>query len=64
MKIQKLIFIQKGQRILGELLAAVGAGGVQVILETHSDHVMNGIRVAVKKGRLKPENTQFFIFIN
>ncbi len=52
----------KGQRILGELLAAVGAGGVQVILETHSDHVMNGIRVAVKKGRLKPENTQFFYF--
>lgn len=52
----------KGQRMLGELLAAAGAGGVQVILETHSDHVMNGIRVAVKKGRLAPQNTQFFYF--
>ncbi|MDC7289335.1 DUF3696 domain-containing protein [Blautia schinkii] len=52
----------KGQRMLGELLAAVGAGGVQVILETHSDHVMNGIRVAVKKRRLDPENTRFFYF--
>lgn len=52
----------KGQRMLGELLAAAGAGGVQVIVETHSDHVMNGIRVAVKKGRLEPEHTRFFYF--
>ncbi len=52
----------KGQRILGELLAAVGAGGVQVIVETHSDHVLNGIRVAVKKRRLDPEKTGFFYF--
>ena len=52
----------KGQRMLGELLAATGAGGVQVILETHSDHVMNGIRVAVKKGKIEPQNTRFFYF--
>ncbi len=52
----------RGQRMLGELLAAVGAGGVQVIVETHSDHVMNGIRVAVKKGRLEPKNAGFFYF--
>jgi len=52
----------KGQRMLGELLAAAGAGGVQVIVETHSDHILNGIRVAVKKGRLEPENTGFFYF--
>lgn len=52
----------KGQRMLGELLAAAGAGGVQVIVETHSDHVMNGIRVAVKKGRLEPKKTGFFYF--
>ena len=52
----------KGQRMLGELLAAAGAGGVQVILETHSDHVMNGIRVAVKKGKLEPKSTRFFYF--
>ncbi len=39
----------KGQRILGELITAAGAGGVQVIVETHSDHVLNGIRVAVKR---------------
>lgn len=52
----------KGQRMLGELIAAAGAGGVQVIVETHSDHVLNGIRVAVKKGRLDPEKTDFFFF--
>lgn len=52
----------RGQRMLGELIAAAGAGGVQVILETHSDHVLNGIRVAVKKGRLAPEETGFFFF--
>lgn len=52
----------RGQRVLGELIAAAGAGGVQVIVETHSDHVLNGIRVAVKRGKLKPENTDFFFF--
>lgn len=52
----------KGQRMLGELIAAAGAGGVQVIVETHSDHVFNGIRVAVKKGRLKSEHTGVFYF--
>lgn len=52
----------RGQRMLGELLAAAGAGGVQVIVETHSDHVLNGIRVAVKKGRLMPEDTGLFYF--
>ena len=52
----------KGQRMLGELLAAAGAGGVQVLVETHSDHVINGIRVAVKNGRLGPKKTEFFYF--
>lgn len=38
----------KGQRIMGELIARASAGGVQIIVETHSDHVLNGIRLAVK----------------
>lgn len=52
----------RGQRMLGELIAAAGSGGVQVIAETHSDHVLNGIRVAVKKNKLNPEETGFFFF--
>lgn len=39
----------KGQRKMGELIAKACAGGVQVILETHSDHLLNGIRLAVKQ---------------
>lgn len=38
----------RGQRSLGELLARVAAGGVQVLVETHSDHVLNGVRIAVR----------------
>ena len=53
----------KGQRILGELLASGrDAGGVQIIVETHSDHILNGIRVAAKKGKLQPEKTGMFYF--
>lgn len=36
-----------GQSKIGGFLAQIAADGVQVILETHSDHVLNGIRVAV-----------------
>jgi predicted ATPase len=36
-----------GQSEVGRFLAHVAADGVQVIVETHSDHVLNGIRRAV-----------------
>ena len=39
-----------GQAAMGEFLAEVATAGTQVIVETHSDHVLNGIRRAVKKG--------------
>lgn len=52
----------RGQRMLGELIARAGAGGVQVIVETHSDHILNGIRVAVKKGLASSESTSIFFF--
>ncbi|HEY3333495.1 MAG TPA: DUF3696 domain-containing protein [Capsulimonadaceae bacterium] len=34
------------QSFIGRFLATVAASGVHVILETHSDHVINGIRLA------------------
>jgi predicted ATPase len=37
----------QGQAMLGSLLARVAAAGVQLLVETHSDHVLNGARVAV-----------------
>lgn len=47
----------KAQQDIGELLALVASCGVQVIVETHSDHVLNGIRLAVK-GRRSVESAQ------
>lgn len=51
-----------GQRWLGELIARASAGGVQIIAETHSDHVINGIRLAVKKKKLSADETGIFFF--
>jgi predicted ATPase len=36
-----------GQSRMGHFLARVAGSGVQVIVETHSDHVLNGSRLAV-----------------
>ena len=51
-----------GQAAMGEFLAEVAAAGVQVILETHSDHVLNGVRRAVKRGALLPEDAALHFF--
>lgn len=40
----------KGQSAIGRLMAKVAALGVQIFVETHSDHIINGVRVAVKQG--------------
>ncbi len=36
-----------GQSRLGRFLARVAGSGVQVVIETHSDHTLNGVRLAV-----------------
>lgn len=51
-----------GQSAMGEFLAEVAAAGVQVILETHSDHILNGIRRAIKDGLLLPKDTALYFF--
>ncbi len=51
-----------GQALMSEFLADVARAGVQVIVETHSDHVLNGIRRAVKTGRLVPEQVAIHLF--
>lgn len=51
-----------GQRRLGELIARAGAGGVQVIIETHSDHILNGIRLSVKNKKIMPEKVELIYF--
>lgn len=51
-----------GQAQMGQFLAEVAQSGVQVILETHSDHILNGIRRAVKAGRLSAEQVAIHFF--
>jgi predicted ATPase len=51
-----------GQALMGHFLAEVAASGVQVVVETHSDHVLNGIRRAVKGGVLPHDRTALHFF--
>jgi len=52
----------QGQAKMGELLALAASCGVQVVIETHSDHVLNGIRLAVHGGKLEPKDVQLHYF--
>jgi predicted ATPase len=52
----------KGQSKMGELLALAASCGVQVMIETHSDHVLNGIRRVVHVGKLDHQDVQLHYF--
>jgi predicted ATPase len=52
----------KGQSKMGELLALAASCGVQVVIETHSDHVLNGIRRVVHAGKLDHKDVQLHYF--
>ncbi len=51
-----------GQALMGQFLADVARAGVQVILETHSDHVLNGIRRSIRTGRISAEQVVIHFF--
>lgn len=52
----------KAQSDLTEFLCFAANAGIQIILETHSDHVFNGLRKSVVKGHIPCTNiaTHFF----
>ena len=52
----------KGQANLAKLIALVAEQGVQIIIETHSDHIINGLRVATKQKFIKPNNSKVLFF--
>lgn len=52
----------QGQVKMGELLGLCAADGVQILVESHSDHVLNGIRLAVKNGPLKADDVRLCYF--
>lgn len=52
----------KGQSRMAALISAAAATGAQMVVETHSDHVLNGVRIAVKQGALQPEDAVVHFF--
>lgn len=52
-----------GQAAIGEFLARSVAAGTQMIIETHSDHVLNGVRRAVKEGIIAREKVAIHFFM-
>lgn len=52
----------RGQRKMGEMISYAAAGGVQVIVETHSDHLLNGVRLAVKTKKLSRNDIKLNYF--
>lgn len=52
----------RGQTKLAELAARSAIAGVQVFAETHSDHFIDGIRIAVHDGLIAPEDISFHYF--
>ncbi len=51
-----------GQSQMGKFLAQVAAAGVQVIIETHSDHVLNGVRLAVRDQIIQSDKVAIHFF--
>ena len=48
---------------LGQMISKAVSCGAQVIVETHSDHLLNGIRLARKEKTLKNESDVNLIFV-
>jgi predicted ATPase len=51
-----------GQALIGQFLAEVAQAGIQVIVESHSDHVLNGIRRAVKSCKIDSRDVVLHFF--
>ena len=52
----------RAQAGIGNFLARAAAAGVQIIMETHSDHVLNGVRRAVRDSLVESEQVAIHFF--
>ena len=52
----------RGQAELARLAVLASMAGVQVFVETHSDHFMDGVRIAVREGLIQPDGVAFHYF--
>ena len=50
------------QSKMAELAAHAAKAGVQVMVETHSDHFIDGVRIAVREGILTPDDVAIHYF--
>jgi predicted ATPase len=50
------------QSKLGIFLSKMAEDGIQIVLETHSDHIINGIRIAIRKKIISQDNVLFNFF--
>lgn len=52
----------KGQTMIAKLISLAANHGCQIICESHSDHVINGVRVAVKNGHINNQKVGVSFF--
>ncbi|MCG7413345.1 DUF3696 domain-containing protein [Microbacterium aurum] len=52
----------RGQTAMARLACAASASGAQVVVETHSDHILNGTRLAVKSALIQPSAVRLNYF--
>ena len=46
----------RAQSGVGRLLGQMAGAGLQIFVETHSDHLLNGVRLAVRDGLVQPDD--------
>ena len=61
---RRSIFIPGAQAALGDLFCQVASSGRQLVIETHSDYLMDRVRMNVRDGGsgLKPEDVSILFF--
>ncbi len=52
----------RAQSVMARLICEVANAGAQVVIESHSDHFLNGVRIAVRSGTLVPADTAIHYF--
>ena len=52
----------RAQSAVGRLLGQMAGAGLQIFVETHSDHLLNGIRLAVRDGLVKADDVALHFF--
>ena len=52
----------RAQSAVGRFLGQMAGAGLQLFVETHSDHLLNGMRLAVRDGLLRPTDVALHFF--